>query len=189
MNIIVVDTETTGLGQQKGREDAVVQVGAVVISGGMIEDRFSEYCWPGERYFEDGRAAKALAVNELDIELLRKASPSRSVAAAFRNWLKFHLPGTMTAYNVAFDRPFLELPPWSLHEIEGLRWGKCIMIEASRRLGEMGLNHRNRRFGDWKWVRLSDAAKLSGVELYSAHDALSDAEAAAEIVIEMKLDI
>lgn len=189
MNLIVVDTETTGLGIQKGRQDAIVQIGAVALMDGSIRSTFSEFCWPGDHYFAHGRAAAALAVSGIDEGELRTARPCSGVASSFTSWLGEQLPATITAYNIAFDSPFLDAPPWSIGLVEGLEWGKCVMIEVSECLGEMGHNRRHPRYGNWKWVRLSNAARIVGIELSDAHDALADATAAAELIIKLGLDI
>lgn len=182
MNVIVIDTETTDLGAQRDREDAIVQVGAVAVRMGDIVDEFGSLCWPGERYFAGGRAERALEVSRISMEDLRRAPPDVAVADQLRIWIETHLPAMITAYNVPFDSPFLEAPPWELHRI-GIEWTTCIMQHTSAYLGEMGLNRRHPYYGNWKWVRLANACHRMNVELTRAHDAVADARAAAEIMI------
>lgn len=189
MNIIVVDTETTGLGGQDSREDAIVQIGAVVVRDGMIIDEFNSCCWPGEKYFIGGRANYALMINNLSIDKLRSSPHDDIVAMKFREWMEQYLTTKITAYNVAFDRPFLEQKPWSLQETVGLTWGSCIMLYAAEYLGERGMNRRHPRYGNWKWKKLEEVARFLGVALTNAHDAMGDAKAAAEIMLKMGMDV
>ena len=189
IDIIVIDTETTGLGAQHYREDAIVQIGAVVVRDGIIIDEFSSCCWPGEKYFLDGRAGVALAINNLGMSELRSSPMDGEVAEEFRRWLLQYLPARITAYNIAFDRPFLEQEPWELHEIDGLEWGGCIMLYAAEYLGDKGLNKWNHRFRNWKWPKLGEAAVKLGVEMVKAHDAAGDARTATEVMLKMKMDV
>ena len=189
MNIIVVDTETTGLGSQDSREDAIVQIGAVAVVQGEMIDQFCSYSWPGEKFFIDGRADYALSINNLDIDMLRSSPPDEIVAVKFQEWMKTHLPAKITAYNIAFDRPFLVQEPWNLRDIPGLEWGECIMQYAAEYLGERGMNRRHPYFGNWMWKKLGAAARSLNVDIANAHDALSDARAAADIMMRMKMKV
>ena len=185
----MIDTETTGLGAQHYREDAIVQVGAVVVRDGKIIDEFNSCCWPGEKYFLDGRAGAALAINNLNMSELRSSPPDEEVAEDFRRWLSPYLPARITAYNIAFDRPFLEQEPWELHDLEELEWGNCIMLYAAEYLGDRGLNKWNTHFQNWKWPKLGEAAIKLEVEMVKAHDAVGDARTAAEVMLKMKMEV
>jgi len=188
MNIIVVDTETTGLGAQQYRKDAIVQVGAVVVRDGNIIDEYNSCCWPGEEYFLDGRADYALEINSLSYDQLLMYPTDIVVADLFRNWISKYLPARITAFNVAFDKAFLDQKPWNLYDIEGLGWGKCIMLHAAEYLGEMGENYITWS-GSWKWPKLEKACRVLDVDLINAHDAAGDARAAAEVMMKMGMEV
>jgi len=179
--LIVIDCETTGLGAQRGRDDAIIEIGAVIISAtaDMLAG-FERRCWPGEKYFEGGRAQYALDVNNINLDSLRRAQPTEEVAEAFRAWLGKWPSLPITSFNVAFDRPFLEAEPWNLKR----QWGPCIMLHAAKHLGEMG---HNVQFpdGQWKWPKLQDACKVLEIRQRGQHSALADAWAAARVAHRM----
>lgn len=172
-HIVVLDVETTGLGHMDGRPDGVVQVGYATRRPG--DDQllsWSRVCNPGATYLEGGRADEALAINGLTVEEVLAAPPAADVAAELRGRLSAlaeDVPAfDLRAYNVAFDRPFLEVEPWRL---EG-PWGPCLMLLAHQRLNPYG-----------KWPKLDEACRALGVELgaESAHDAGEDAKAALRV--------
>lgn len=191
MNIIVLDTETTGLRAQQGRADAIIQVAAVAVKDGEIVDTFESLCFPGEEYFENGRADDALRVNKHTLEELRAAPSHDLVANDLDAWIVKHRPAVYTAYNVGFDRPFLEAHPWFIDLIEDTRWGRCIMLHAARYLGEQGKN--SRRYNDWRWVKLQEAVRLLDLdlqeELQNAHDALADTVMAARVMLVTGMEV
>lgn len=169
---VVLDTETTGLGHVRRREDGVVQVAAAHRDPrtGAVEV-WSAVCDPGQRFYQDGRAALAFEKNGLTPEAVARAPPAAEVAGALRGRLRAlagaHGPLDLRAYNVQFDRPFLEASPWGLAAEHA--WGPCLMLAAHARLDPRG-----------KWPRLREACDRLGVAWPGAreHDAGADAHAA-----------
>jgi len=169
--LVVVDVETTGLGHAADppRRDAIVQVGLAWRSAGEL--RSAEWtCRPSPSFFADGRADDALRINHLTMTEILAASPETLVAFQTREEvlpaLHHRAAGlTLFAYNVTFDRGFLEEWPWSLGR---MAWGECLMARASRKLGRTA------------WVRLVDACAAAGIDLppEQAHTAAGDARAA-----------
>lgn len=111
----VVDFETNGLGDGK----QPVSIGAV-----MIDPRRLEICDNGtfyslislieddevEKYGLDKTDPKALQINKLSMEDIRKAPPLKKVWKDFHQWVNFHNPPKtkwdapiFTGYNVPFD--------------------------------------------------------------------------------------
>jgi DNA polymerase III epsilon subunit-like protein len=163
---VAVDTETTGLGHVHARPDGVVQVGLAWRdpSSGRVET-WRAPCDPGAAFYADGRAAGAFRVNGMSPELVATFPPAARVAAMLRGRLRAleirHGPLDLRAYNLDFDRPFLEAAPWS---IPG-PWGPCLLREAQARLGRR--------------PRLVDALAAFGIDHPGeAHDAGADAHAA-----------
>lgn len=163
---VVLDTETTGLGHLRARPDGVVQVGLAwrdPLSGAV--EVWTTACDPGAALYADGRADEAFRVNGMTPARVATFPPAGRVAAMLRGRLRAletrHGPLDLRAYNVDFDRPFLEAPPWDLRRA----WGPCLLREAQARLGR---RHR-----------LADALAAFGVAYPgAAHDAGADAHAA-----------
>lgn len=108
---IFVDTETTGLGHIVKREDAVVEVGLAYRNSPAVITTWEGKMWPGERFFEEGRAAKALEVNHLELEDLRAQPPPLFVWGQFTSELMHAKATRILCWNNAFDEPFIRLEP------------------------------------------------------------------------------
>lgn len=141
--IVVIDTETTGLGpksREGPRPDAIVQVGVAWRHPKKGIQVWERLCNPGLKFLANGRASEALAVNRLSEASVRKAPSAATIARDLRALLgliKEEAGGLdVRAFNVEFDRPFLEAEPWNLL----VSWGPCLMIEAAQAFG--GLSGR-----------------------------------------------
>lgn len=180
MTIVVVDTETTGFGHMRGRDDAVVQVGfAWRNSSGKLQC-FEYLANPGDDYLSRADP-KALEVNGLTIERVRSFAPHEAVARRLKDHLESVGASRLHAYNVAFDRPFLEKRPWQV----SLPWGGCIMLAATPDCSDCGGSGKVftgdvcgacRGGGKGRWPKLKDACESRGIDtsgpLHSAgHDA------------------
>ena len=168
---VVLDTETTGLGHRDKagpREDGIVQVGFAYRDPSMGDVRtWRRFCDPGRRLYENGRAAVAFAWNGRTEAEVLASPPATLVAEELRAALAAlrirHGPLDLRAYNVPFDRAFLEAAPWDLRA----EWGPCLMQAATV------LDPRGR------WPRLEAAcAALGFAHPGPAHDAGADAHAA-----------
>ncbi|MHB8585217.1 MAG: 3'-5' exonuclease [Thermoplasmatota archaeon] len=164
---VFLDTETTGLGG--GRGDAIVQIGAAFRHPETREiQTWGETCNPGEKFYANGRAREAFAINRLTETRVRASRTAAAVASDLRNWLagaKKLSPFEFWSYNLDFDRPFLEDSPW---EIPG-PWGGCVMLEAAAAMGM-----------DVAFPKLQRAVEEFAVDLPEGrfHDATTDAVAA-----------
>ena len=167
---VTIDTETTGLGandRRGARIDGVVQVGIAYRIPKKEVRVWSKLCNPGAKFLALGRADEALAINRLSVPTILEAQPADAVASELRELLatiaEKHGGIELRAYNMGFDRPFLEVPPWRLAH----SWGQCLMIEA---MEHYGLDRR---------PRLIDALSIAKVPWEAElHDAGADAHAA-----------
>lgn len=158
MTIVVLDTETTGFGHMKWRDDAVIQIGAAWRDSKGELHTWQSHCRPEERYIINADPI-ALQVNNITPEQIRAAPHIDYVAGELRQLLHWVGDVELRAFNNAFDRPFLEKYPWNL---EQYKWGDCIMLAATKP-GE-------------RWPKLKVACEERGIvtegPLHSAgHDA------------------
>lgn len=158
LTIVVIDTETTGFGHTKWRDDAIIQVGIAYRekSGALIT--WQSYCKPAERYIENADP-EALRINSITPELIRASYHEDYVANQLRGILANLESCELRSFNKSFDRPFLAKTPWLLDEFN---WGDCIMLAAT----EEGK----------RWPKLKVACERFGIDtagpLHSAgHDA------------------
>jgi DNA polymerase III epsilon subunit-like protein len=180
MNIFI-DTETTGLGHVDNppRDDAVVEVGVAYRFHGDVV-RWSTFMNPGAAPFADGRADIAMGINKISMEdVLGAPSPHFAYGMLAREleWARdaCSAPGeplVLVAYNVGFDRPFVEKnwPFKAWLEKNGVTW-LCAMERAKMALGASG------------HLSLKKACAALGVHLDSAaaHRASYDAVLAMRV--------
>ncbi len=163
--LLIVDTETTGLLEDWAR---IVEIAAVAVnSEGRAVGAFTSMVRPD---LLDHRADAGLAINHITRDVIEAAPSTAEVAEALHAWLRrLNLPGIKTtAYNAPFDRTHcaragFQLPPWDT----------CIMQAA-------------RKHFDVKSLKLRDAAERCGIPPFlPAHRALSDAQTAAAVAVEI----
>jgi len=137
---VFIDTETTGLGHRSNppREDAIVEVGIAYRINGHIKS-WGAICNPGKKYYADGRAKEAFAVNNIKEDEILNAEDSTAIANELKIKLTEAGPILLHAYNIPFDKPFLEKEPWSLEA----NWGIDIMKMAHSYF-KLPVNHRIR---------------------------------------------
>jgi DNA polymerase III epsilon subunit-like protein len=172
--LVVIDTETTGLGERHPdgpRPDAIVQIGIAWRGSDGEVKVWERTCNPGAEFVKDGRARIALEVNGLTVGQILAASPSEAVARELKEELS-RIRGAggkidLRAFNCEFDRAFLSKPPWNLRT----GWGPCLMIEAAECFGY-----------DTGRVKLGRAAELLKVQIQGrAHSAGTDASTALQV--------
>lgn len=185
MTVVVVDTETTGLGHvaRPARVDAIVSVGLSWRNREGKLQAWESRCHPGAEFLGKD-ADEALAVNGLSRAALDCYPPAVRVAEQVRYLLEYVGATELRSYNVAFDRPFLEASPWRV----SLPWGPCVMLAATPRCAECdggGRLHTPsgeepcracRGSGRGRWLKLKVACEAHGVNpagpLHSSgHDA------------------
>jgi DNA polymerase III epsilon subunit-like protein len=127
--IVVVDTETTGLGRFDGRgarPDAVVQVGLAWRPKGEGVQVWERVCNPGPKFVEGGRADEALKISGLTLEQVLSAPSAESIGRELRSVLarirRSEGEVDLRAFNVEFDKVFLSVEPWTIRT----GWGPCL---------------------------------------------------------------
>jgi len=169
-DVVVIDVETTGLGEAAGRIDGVVQIGVAWLSPSGPQS-WAMVCNPGEPLLLGGRADEALAISKIPLAAVRAAPSALHVATELRTLLwRLATPTselTLLAFNAPFDRSFLCQPPWDL---DRAHWGPCLMRAAAGALNGGG----SERIALWM------ACQRLGVafDRSRAHDAAADARAA-----------
>lgn len=166
--LVVLDTETTGLGHFRQRSDGIVQIALAYRAPDTGKlSKWSSTSHPGEQHLANGRAAEALRISGLREEEIRAAPPATEVASRTREHLtrlEADYAVELTTYNLGFDRPFLEAAPWSLRG----PWADCLMLEAHKHLDPTG-----------KWPKLTEACRRLNIAYPGpTHHAESDAHAA-----------
>ena len=123
---VFLDTETTGFGHMATppREDAIIEIGVAYRLNGSIV-KWGSICNPGERYFINGRASEALKVNRISIDDILQAPDSFTVSERLKSMLNDLDEVVLHAYNIPFDRGFLDMKPWLLSRL--FRWGEDVM--------------------------------------------------------------
>lgn len=169
--VCVLDTETTGF--QHVPWSRVVELAGVVLDcDGTEVDHFTALVNPD---ILDERAAGALAVNGLTVEMIRGGCDTYGVVQSFQGWLNKHECRFLTAYNVKFDQPMVERMG-----LRGPRWASCVMERAKKHLRELpGVTYPG--------GSLAAVAAHLGIPFDGpAHRALTDARVAAGIAIAIR---
>ena len=125
---VFVDTETTGFGHvaDPPRDDAIVEFGMAYRLNGEIE-KIGWLCNPGKRYYANGRASGALSTSQITEDEIEQALSDKEVSRMARDLLDSLGNVVLHSYNIPFDRPFLEKPPWSFNKYQ---WGDDVMDVA-----------------------------------------------------------
>ncbi|HEX6763554.1 MAG TPA: exonuclease domain-containing protein [Gaiellaceae bacterium] len=157
----VFDLETTGLRPGVARP---CEVGAVRVRGLELGERFQSLANPGARLQPAVSALTGLRDQEL-----RRAPP---VAAVIRRFLAFAGDAVLVAHNARFDLAFLDCETMRL---SGRRVAATVVdtVGLARRL--LGRRHAN----------LAALSYLFATDARPCHRALPDAEATAEILVQL----
>lgn len=173
-DVVVIDTETTSKYPEQAK---ILEVAAVIVRGGIIEDRFyNSLVNPGMEHLRGAEAS--LAVNGLKKEEIAAAPAEKLVKEHFARFIEStRLP--VTSYNVHYDKVVLNTNEWAGLEFD---WSECIMLAAQGIMGRKGaLPFRK---GDYKFPNLNEAGSFFGVGSGS-HRAIEDARTAARVWIEI----
>ncbi|TML13176.1 MAG: hypothetical protein E6G33_12450 [Actinobacteria bacterium] len=160
---VVVDLETTGL---RPGSSHICEIGAVRVRGFELEEDFQLLVDPG--------VPLAPAISALtglhDAELRGQAHPSIAV----RRFLEFAGDSVLVAHNARFDLAFLDR---ETERLTGARLAGPVVdtVGLARRL----LSGRTPRAG------LAMLAQFFGTEARPCHRALPDAQATAEILVQL----
>ena len=129
-DVVVLDFETTGLAA--ARTDRAIEIGAVRIVGGRLEERFSELMNPGFPV-----SSFITGFTGITNAMLAEAPPCEEVMARFADFLG---DSCVVAHNASFDMSFLEA---ELRRIG--RWHDppvACTVKLARRLITDACNHR-----------------------------------------------
>jgi DNA polymerase-3 subunit epsilon len=160
---VVVDLETTGLTPRNAR---ICEIGAVRVRELELEEEFELLVDPGVPI---GPAISALT-GLRDAQLRGQASPR----VAVRRFLEFAGDAVLVAHNARFDLAFLDR---ETERLTGARLGGPVVdtVGLARRL----LEGRTRRAG------LASLSHFFGTAAQPCHRALPDAQATAEILLQL----
>jgi DNA polymerase III subunit epsilon len=161
-DVVVVDVETTGC--QPG-QDAITEIGAVRLHGGVVAAKFCSLANPGQPI-----PADITELTGITDGMVRAAPP---VAAVLAGFLAFAQGSVLAAHNAPFDLAFLA----AAARTGGLRWPAFAVIDtavlARLVLGAPEVPDR----------KLSTLAGHFRTRVAPCHRALPDASATAEVLL------
>ena len=156
---LVVDTETNGLG---GEACELTEVGAVLVGGGELHDRWSSFVRCNRPL---GRGIQRFT--GITQEMLADAPGLEEVLPTLAEWLDGRV---LVAHNAPFDRRVLR----RAFELIGFEWPNPPVL-CTAALARKLLPLQNRR-------GLTVLADALGIEVETAHRALADAETCARVL-------
>jgi len=160
VTFVVVDTETTGVSPADGR---VIEVAAIKVRNGRIEDRFSQLVNPERsvpRYITE--------LTGITTAMLYNQPTAAEVLPRF---LEFLGDGVLIGHNLLFDRRFLDAELIRLNRPILTNQGVCTVRLARRLLS--GLPSKG----------LSSVTDFYRIKIVGRHRAAGDAEATAEVFL------
>ncbi len=159
---VVFDVETTSRDAKQG---SIVEIGAVRVNNGKIEDRWSTLVNPGAPIV--GRQLHGIT----DVEVKDAPAPQQA-AQQFIDWAGDAL---LVGHNIGFDIGFLEAALGGGHKIESGRYLDTLVIAREA-------------YPDTD-LKLGDLARFFELEVEPNHRALPDAEATAQLLIRLGSDL
>jgi DNA polymerase-3 subunit epsilon len=172
-----LDLETGGL---DARHDPVISVGMVPVRAGVIHlgESFSTLVRP-----DPGRPIRPESVraHQLLAGDLRKSPPLKAVLMEVDRRLE---GGVLLVHNKGIDLPFLK----EGHGRVGLSWKKPTVVDTVDLIVKAASRRRFLRPEGEQMpsLNLSEARRVHGLPAYSAHDALIDAVATAELFLVLR---
>lgn len=163
MHYVVVDLETTGFSPERG--DAIVEIGAVRVRDNQITDTFQTLVDP-ERTIPYG-VQRVHGISDAMV----KGAPT--IAEALPAFMAFAQDACLVSHNARFDRSFLD--HFHRQVLEGpLPLPHLDTVRISRRLLTHLPNHK-----------LDTLIRSFNIKIDDRHRALGDAQATAEILIQL----
>ena len=185
--IIVLDTETTGL--EGAPKDLVVDIGMtrVNLRNGTVEDVYSSVLGYDVDSWDDyHRNAWIFQNTDMTLDMVAEAPPAMKVIEDVRRILKGKV---VTAYNIAYDMgKFLYHEPWSL---KGTFTECADIMLAAKDVCKLPSQYYGRSYRypklDYAYSHIvkGDPAGIHGLQ---NHRALSDAQMASYLMIQMYRD-
>lgn len=156
---VVFDLETTGFSP---RFDEVTEIGAVKIQDGRIVDRFSTFVNPMQPI-----PPRVVELTHITNDMVAGADPIDVVLPRFEAFIGDSI---LVAHNASFDSRFIEFR----------RKGKVPYATIDTLLLARSLDIQVKNY------KLGTLAKRFGINLQGAHRAVNDAEATAELFIQLQ---
>lgn len=156
---VVFDLETTGFSP---RFDEVTEIGAVKIRDGRIVDRFSTFVNPMQPI-----PPRVVELTHITNDMVAGADPIDVVLPRFEEFIDDSI---LVAHNASFDSRFIEFR----------RKGKVPYATIDTLLLARSLDIQVKNY------KLGTLAKRFGINLQGAHRAVNDAEATAELFIQLQ---
>lgn len=171
-NILIVDTETTGLEPS----DEILEFAACDLTGNAM---FESLIRPTKK--KSWKTAQSIhGISASDVET---APTWVQVASAIEDLLRDRM---VLIYNAQYDVRLIRQSAQAAAVMPPVLSAECVMLQFARWRGIRSWRHQS-----WKWHKLDVAAKDVGVKRVGrAHRAMSDAQLTAAIVraIGMKAD-
>lgn len=171
MNILhekfaVVDLETTGLndGHNGKKADNIIEIGAVKIERGRITEKYSTFVACAEPIPKEITELTGISSKEL------QGAPT--VKEAIKRFCDFSRDCTIVGHNILFDYGFIRY------------YSKQYRLEFNNDIIDTYLLSREKLHGKVANYKLSTVAEYFGIN-FNPHRALSDADAAAKIFLEL----
>ena len=158
-SFVVFDLETTGFSP---RFDEVTEIGAVKIRDGRIVDRFSTFVNPMQPI-----PPRVVELTHITNDMVADADPIDVVLPRFEAFIGDSI---LVAHNASFDSRFIEFR----------RKGKVPYPTIDTLLLARSLDIQVKNY------KLGTLAKRFGINLQGAHRAVNDAEATAELFIQLQ---
>lgn len=165
--VIVLDFETTGLYPDKG--DRAIEIGAVLLRGDEISERFSSLINPGfwvSREIEN--------ITGITNAMLEEAPPVDEVMEKFVKFIDTH---PLVAHNASFDQKFLEAELGHFGKKRPLNF--ACTLQVAKRLYPDVINYKLETLVRYKKIPVNS----------QFHRALADAEMAAQLWVKIIEDL
>lgn len=166
-SLIVLDFETTGLYPDEG--DRAIEIGAVLLRGHEITERFSSLINPGSWISREIENITGITNAML--------SEAPSAPEVMENFVKFIDTYPLVAHNASFDQKFLEAELWNFGKKRPLNF--ACTLQVAKRLYPDVINYK-----------LETLVRYKGIPADNQfHRALADAELAAALWVKMMEDL
>lgn len=172
--LAIIDTETSGLSPDRGAR--ILQLAAVRIApggvlGSVVDGTiFSSYVCPADWDEKNliPSYVHAEKVHGIEAGRVKHFPPEAEVRAALSRWCAEHGVTHFSAFNVSFDRAFMDH-----HRFvpDGVAWVECVMKAANKKHGVKGS------------LSAFCARHSINFESSRAHSAVYDALKAAELAV------
>lgn len=153
-DFVILDTETTGLDERA----EIVELSIIDQRGNTLFDRLIK---PKRRIPRD--AEQIHGISNTDVE---NADSWSDVYAGVRNILEGR---NVAIYNAEYDTRIIQ-QTCKLHDLAMIKFNPvCVMLHYAKYWGEWNYSR-----GNYKWQKLTHAAKQQGLEIKNAQRALGD---------------